>query len=232
MLFGALLIIRPVAISEVMLHLPLFRSMRWPFRELVQFQFFTHLFLVVRPAGLNMPARRLSAAFGSIVYLIPLVCYPFAPTFNAMNWDRELLLSGGSEKYWAQVRPLLKPTDRVAVLIPLDLYQDDRFEEPYTLLGSYDYAAVDGFVNAWGYSPTAPMDQVYTRTYAFYPFGAYNPDQKAALLAERPDLKFITLESLHPLRITLSSRDGPTIDLTPFVPERKSAVPIHEPGLP
>jgi hypothetical protein len=232
MIFGVILIIRPVAISEVMLQLPLFRSMRWPFRELVQFQFFMHLFLVVRPAGLNMPARRLSAAFGSIVYLIPLVCYPFAPTFNAMNWDRELLLSGGYQSYWDHVRPLLKPTDRVAVIIPLNLYQDDRFEEPYILLGSYNYAAIDGFVNAWGYSPTAPLDQVYTKTYAYYPFGAFNPNQRAALLAEKPDLKFITLESLHPLRITLSSRDGPTIDLTPFVPVRKSIVPAHEPGLP
>jgi hypothetical protein len=37
-------------------------------------------------------------------------------------------------------------------------------------------------------------------------------------LAEHPDLKFITLESLQPLRITLSSGTGPAIDLTPFVP--------------
>jgi len=41
-------------------------------------------------------------------------------------------------------------------------------------------------------------------------------------MAEKPDLKFITLESLHPLKITLSSRDGPTIDLTPYVPKRLS----------
>ncbi len=41
-------------------------------------------------------------------------------------------------------------------------------------------------------------------------------------MAERPDLKFITLEGLHPVRITLSSRDGPTIDLTPFIPKRIS----------
>ena len=63
-------------------------------------------------------------------------------------------------------------------------------------------------------------DQVYTKTYAYYPFGAYRPEQKAALMAEKPGLKFITLESLHPLKITLSSRDGPTIDLTPLVPPR------------
>jgi hypothetical protein len=102
----------------------------------------------------------------------------------------------------------------------MDLYIDHNLEEPYSLLGTYNYAVLADVINAWGYSPTVPRDQVYTKTYAVYPFGAYLPDQKQSLIAERPDLKFITLESLHPLKITLSSRDGPTIDLTPFVPKR------------
>ena len=222
MVFGAVLICRPVWITEIMMQLPLFRSMRWPFREFVQFQFFLHLFLLVRPPGLTEPLRRYSAFFGTCVLVIPMVFYPLPPTFNSMNWDRELILTGGVDRYWDQVRPLLKPTDRIAVLIPLDLYEDDRFEEPYCLLGTYNYAVLAGVVNAWGYSPTVPRDQVYTKTYAFYPFGAYHPYQKQSLMAERPDLKFITLESLHPLKITLSSRDGPTIDLTPYVPRRLS----------
>jgi len=227
MIFGAVLICRPVWITEIMMQLPLFRSMRWPFREFVQFQFFLHLFLLVRPPGLTEPLRRYSAFFGTCILVIPMAFYPLPPTFNSMNWDRELILTGGVDRYWNQVRPLLKPTDRIAVLIPLNLYEDDRFEEPYCLLGTYNYAVLAGVVNAWGYSPTVPRDQVYTKTYAFYPFGAYHPYQKQSLMAERPDLKFITLESLHPLKITLSSRDGPTIDLTPYVPERMSTVPGH-----
>ncbi len=230
-IFGAVMIVRPFFITEMMAQLPVLKSMRWPFREFVQFQFFLHLFLVVRPPGLNASARKMSAAFGTFVYVVPLLCYPFSPTFNTMTWDRELLISGRYENYWAKVRPLLKPDDRVAVIIPLQLYEDERFEEPYILLGTYNYAVLDGFVNAWGYSPTAPLDQTYTKTYAYYPFGAYHPDQKAALMAEKPDLKFITLESLHPLKITLSSRDGPVIDLTPFVPARESKVPAHAKGL-
>jgi hypothetical protein len=222
LVFGAILICRPVWITEIMMRLPLFRSMRWPFREFVQFQFFLHLFLLVRPPGLTAQARQVSAFFGTCLLVIPMAFYPLPPTFNSMNWDRELILTGGFERYWDQVRPLLKPTDRIAVIIPLDIYEDDRFEEPYSLLGTYDYAILAGVVNAWGYSPTAPRDQVYTKTYAFYPFGAYHPNQKQSLMAEKPDLKFITLESLRPLRITLSSRDGPTVDLTPYVPKRLS----------
>jgi hypothetical protein len=232
LLFSALMIIRPFFITELMARLPVLKSMRWPFREFIQFQFFLHLFLVVRKPGFNTQSRKFSAAFGAIVFIVPLVLYPYAPTFNTMTWDRELIISGRYQDYWAQVRALLKPGDRVAVIIPLNLYTDDRFEEPYSLLGTYNYASIDGIVNAWGYSPTVPVDATYTKTYAFYPFGAYHPDQKAALMAEKPDLKFITLESLQPLRITLSSRDGPVIDLTPFVPPRQSKVPEHPKGLP
>ncbi len=222
---GAVLICRPLWVSEIMMQLPLVRSMRWPFRELLQFQFFMHLFLLIRPPGLTEPLRRYSAFFGTALFVIPLLLYSPPPTFNPMNWDRELIVTGGVDRYWAQVRPLLKPTDRIAMLIPIELYTDDRFEEPYTLLGTYNYAILAGVVNAWGYSPTVPRDQTYTKTYAYYPFGAYAPDQKKALMEERPDLKFITLESLRPLKITLSSRDGPTIDLTPFVPKRLSIDP-------
>ena len=176
----------PVVITEIMLHLPLFRSMRWPFREFVQFQFFLHLFLLVRPPGLTRRRGGSRSRSGSIVLVIPLVMLPLPPTFNAMTWDRELILTGGTERYWAQVRPLLKPDDRIAVLIPMEIYTDDRFEEPYSLLGTYNYAVLGGVMNAWGYSPTAPRDQMYTRTYAYYPFGAYRaraesrPDRRAA----------------------------------------------------
>jgi hypothetical protein len=227
LIFGAVLICRPVFISEIMTHLPLFRSMRWPFRELVQFQFFFHLFLLVRPPGGTATMRRGLAILGTFLLVIPMALCPLPPTFNAMNWDRELVLTGGTERYWAQVRSLLKPTDRVVVLLPLKIYESDRFEEPYSLLGTNNYAELAGFVNAWGYSPTVPLDQTHLKTFAYYPFGAYQLEQKEALMAERPELKFITLESLHPLKITLSSQDGPTIDLTPFVPERKSkAYPV------
>ena len=225
LLFAALLIIRPHWVSKIMLHLPLFRSMRWPFREFVQFQFFLHLFLLVRPPGLEPVMRRVAAIIGTVVLVVPMLLFPLPPTFNAMTWDRELVLDGGLEQYWSKVRPLLKPGDRIAVLIPLDLYTDDRFEVPYSLLNTFDYAVLSDTIGASGYSPAAPLDQLYLHTYTVYPFGAWLPDQKAALMAERPDLKFITLEGHHPLRITLSSRDGPTIDLTPFVPPRHSKIP-------
>jgi hypothetical protein len=113
---------------------------------------------------------------------------------------------------------LFQPGDVIAVLIPLRFYSDDRFDEPYSLLSTFNYSCLTHVVNAAGYSPTPPVGQWYTKTRSIYPFGAYLPEQKAALMAERPNLKFITLESLRPVRLSLSSRDGPTVDLTPYLP--------------
>lgn len=223
MLLGVFFVCRPVWVSEIMVHLPLFRSMRWPFRELLQLQFFLHLFLLIRSPGSLKKIQKYAALGGACVLIIPLFLYPLPPTFNSMDWDRELITKGGFNQYWDQVRPLLRPDDRVAVLIPPDLYEQERFEMPFSLLGTSNYATMAGIVNLWGYSSTAPLDQVDIKIYAYYPFGAYRPDQKAYLLTQRPDLKFITLESLHPLKITLSSGAGPTIDLTPYIPRRMNA---------
>ena len=220
MVFSAILIIRPLWISQVMLHVPLLRSMRWPFRELLQFHFFMHLFLVLRPPGWSPWIQKRTAAFSTSIMVLPMLLFILPPTFNSMNWDRELLFSGRMARYWDQVRPLLRPANRVAVFIPWEIYNDDRFEEPYSLLATYNYSSLIQVINVWGYSPTTPGPLHGIRTAPFYPFGAYLPGQRASLLKEAPDLQFITLESLKPLKITLSSKDGPTIDLTPYIPQK------------
>ncbi len=150
--------------------------------------------------------------------VLPMILYVIPPTLNEMPLGRKLIFSGEFDRYWDEVRPLLKPTDRIAVMIPYDVYMNDNFEKPNGMMATFNYSMLARVINASGYSHTAPEDQLYTRTVPYYPNGAYDPRQKAALLQERPDLKFITLESLHPVRITLSSGDGATIDLTPHVP--------------
>jgi hypothetical protein len=215
--FIALLIIRPSWISEAMIHLPLVKSMRWPFREFVQFQFFLHLFLLIRKPGFLRRARFLFALVGLALYLLPLLLHQ-PPTFNQMRDDRRMILSGDDERYWDKVRALLQPDDRIATVIPPEVYLDERFEIPYSLLDTYNYPSLTRVINIWGYSQTVPENKLYVHTFPAYVFGAYTPAQKPALLTERPGIKFITLESLKPLRITLSSPDGSVVDLTPFIP--------------
>ena len=229
MALTALFVCRPAFLSEIMARLPLLKSMHWPFRELLQFQFFAHLFLLLRRPGYSPATQWRLAAYGAAVFALPLFTYSLPPTFNAMNWDRRLILSGKDQVYWEHVRPLLQPGDRVAVLIALPLYDSDRFDVPYSLLGTYNYACIDGIINVSGYSLTPPQSQLYSRQ-GRYPFGAFFPDQRAVLLREHPDLKFITLEGLQPVKITLNSAAGPTVDLTPFIPHELDAKPHTPPG--
>jgi hypothetical protein len=216
------MIVRPVVISEVMSHLPLLRSVRMPFRELFLFHFFLHLFLVVRHPGWTQRPRQLLAGWSAAVFVLPLVLYA-PPSFNPMKQERQLLFSGELERYWAQVKTNLQPEDRVAVIVPgiyLDSYTLHSNGEwaPFGLLGMHDFSCFLEFKNASGYSPTAPADQLYLQTPSFYLFGAFTPEQIPALWRERPDLKLMVLESLNPIKITLRSKNGPDIDLSPLIP--------------
>jgi hypothetical protein len=230
-LVAGFLVCRPTFVIQAMTHVPVLKSMRWPFRELLQFQFFVHLFLLLRRPGYTPLTRWRIALFSVFICVVPAFTYNLPPTFNSMSWDRRLILSGKYRDYWAQVHAYLKPGDRVAVLIPRPLFDSDRFDEPYSLLGTYNYACIDGIINTSGYSSTTPLQQLYTRV-GYYPFGAYIPEQRADLLHDHPDVKFITLESLQPVKITLSSGTGPTIDLTPFIPHELDPKPhpVHRPG--
>ncbi len=217
LIFGVVLICRPTVVSKIMLHLPLLRSMRWPVREFVQFQFFLHLFLLIRRPGLTAQIRRMLGLFGTC-FFVGSLAYSNPPTFNPMEPDRHLLRTGQLDRYWDRVGLLLKPGDRVVVLISLQHYGESWSDGPFSLLGAFDYAELAGIVNASGYSPTVPEDQAYLKIPPATFFGAYDVAQKQELLKEHPDLKFITLVSWAPLKITLSSAEGPTIDLTPYLP--------------
>ncbi len=215
--FSLVLICRPVFISEIMAHLPLLKSMRWPFRELVQFQFFFHLFLLLRPVRCEPRTRFLMALASSTIFAVPMLLYQVTPTFNDMPLDRQIVLNDKLEPYWAKVGVYLKPGDRVVVLLPTFPEQTDSMTQPYSLMGGYDYPMLTHIVSGSGYSQTPPLEQLYLKTPIFTPWGAFRTSQRDVLLQERPDLKFITLEHTTPLKITLSSRDGPTIDLTPLM---------------
>lgn len=216
--FAVVLVCRPLWISEVLVHLPLLRAMRWPFRELVQLQFFFHLFLVLRPMTWQPRVLFLTAATGAVAFVVPMLLNRVTPTFNNMPLDRKIILSGELEPYWAKVRPYFKPGDRFVVLLPFFPTQTDSMRLPFSYLGGFNYPMLTLVTCGSGYSQTIPSDQFYIQGPMLTHWGAYHIKQREELLRQHPDLKFITLEQVHPLKITLSSNDGPTIDLTPFIP--------------
>jgi hypothetical protein len=216
-LLAALMVIRPLWMNAIMSHLPLLKSMRWPFREILQFQFFLHLFLVMRPPGGTVSFQRIFTAAGVFVFLFPLFFLP-APTFHPMRLDRELLFSGRSDRYWAEVKSRLGPDDVIVPVADPEMIRKNPFDVPFSLLGAYNFPILFKVKSVTGYSVTVPRDQLYVTVPPAVNIGVFSPDQKEAILRERPNVKFITLESVDPLRITLSSRDGPTVDLTPLIP--------------
>jgi hypothetical protein len=214
---AALMVIRPVWVSEIMLHLPVLRSMRWPFREILQLQFFLHLFLILRPLGGPLLFQRITIITGIFIFVCPLF-FLSAPSFNPMEVDRQLLLSGASERYWEKVKGLLAPGEVIVPVMNPNFTMAERYVAPYSLIGAYDHPIVFEVTSATGYSLTVPGDQLYLKAHPAFYSGIYLPDQEADILKERPNVRFVTLESIEPMRITLSSPGGP-IDLTPFLAE-------------
>ena len=213
--FAVLLVIRPAWLGEILTHIPVLRSLRWPFREILQLQFFLHLFLILRSLGGPPPFQRVTIVLGMALFICPLFFLP-APSFHVMELDRHLLFSGASPRYWEKVKSLLKPGEVIVPVMNPDLGMMDRYDAPYSLIGAYNYPELFEVTAATGYTLTVPRDKAYLKTESNLNNGIYAPSQEAEILRERSNVRFITLESVTPLRVTLSSPDGP-IDLTPFL---------------
>jgi hypothetical protein len=211
-----LLIIRPEWLAAIMGHLPFLRSMRWPFREGMQFLFFIHLLLILRFPDRIPRWQPAVVLFSLIMFLLPL---PFirAPTLNALFLDRQLLFSGEAERFWAGVKSQLKPTDEIATVINWPYWLANSKDIPYTLLGTANFPQFFQVRCVSGYSPTAPTDQMPLKTYPGLWFGAFRDDQIGQILAESPNLKLLRIESTHPLKITMSTGYGPAMDLSSYL---------------
>lgn len=213
--FAVLLVIRPTWLGEILAHIPVLRSLRWPFREILQLQFFLHLFLILRPLGGPKPFQRVTIVLGMALFICPLFFLP-APSFRLMELDRHLLFSGAAPRYWQKVRGLLKPGEVIVPVMNPGLSAMDRYDAPFSLIGAYNYPELFEVTAATGYTLTVPRDQTYLKTESNLNSGIYAPSQEADILKERTNVRFITVESVTPLRITLSSPDG-LIDVTPFL---------------
>ena len=208
--------VRPDFITEILLHLPLLKSMRWPFREALQLLFFFHVLLLVWRHGAFARWWPRLVLFSSLVFLLPM---PFSriPTLNALFIDRAEILSGHAEMFWAKVRTQLKPTDQIATVIDHEMFRVHNGKLPLCLLGTADFPSFLQVRCASGYSPTANWDLLPLKVHQQYNFGAFAPSQIAKLFQQQPSLKIIEATGYDPLRIMLLSRDG-SVDLTPDIP--------------
>lgn len=192
---AVLFVARPGWLAHALAHVPLLRSLQWPFRELWIAHFAAHTFAVVawRPAR-PLLFRSLAAA-GAILFAGILVYTP--PTFYLFDLDRWLLVTGKAQRYWDELdREVGKPVRVVTAIWPAHRYRR-RDQIPFVLLGTFNYGSIFDYDPRIGYSFTvSPVDEERPHSYDFT--GAYTPPQARQLLAADPGLTYIELLFVDP----------------------------------
>ena len=214
----ALMVIRPIAITEMMAHVPILRSMRWPFREILQLLFFFHLLLIIRPWAGGAAFQNRIACFSLALFALPLF-FTRPLSLNPLPDDRDFILSGRADRFWAVVKTQLRPGDEIATVVSPDLWTKALGQIPYAATGTADFPAYFRVPCISGYSQTAPLNQLAVPVHPYYWFGAYDPTQLPLIAKNRPHLRIITATHFNPLCLTLSSPTpgGAPIDLTPYL---------------
>ncbi len=148
-----LLVMRPDWLQQALSHVPLIRSLRWPFREVADLLFVIHMLALLNFTSLMERSIRLWVAIGAASYAVIFLGGP--PTFNAFHPDRSLLFSGKAEEHWKAMKARLGENPRIIVAShPALTYGRGFYYAPFMLMGAYNYGAFFHVVNVSGYSPT------------------------------------------------------------------------------
>jgi hypothetical protein len=216
-----LFVVRPEWLGSIMSKAPLYRSLRWPFRETFAFLFFIHLWFALRPPRLDRPARYATVLVGFACFLLSLICFnPWS--FNLMERDRALVISGEADRYWAGIKSRLKSNDQIIVIIPPPIMKRDFFKIPYSLLGAYNYPALFQVPSITGYTAVGLARENSDEAMPYHWSGAFSPEVGNRLLQQNPRLKALRLVSMHPLRIDFCTRQGQTpLQLPPMATQMK-----------
>lgn len=206
LLCTALSIVRPPWLGGLYTHLPLLRSLRWPFREIATLHFFSHtLFLFVFQPVLGSVRRivaMICAGVGLLAYAAVFLCP--APTFWLFGPDRQLLTSGEADRYWNGLKSSggLSPGTPFIVEADPAILGPHRPAVPFVVLGGFSHASLfrvhnlSGFTNA----PTASMI-AFARKIRAAPYfwgGVYNHGAAMRVVAALPGTQRIVLTSIAP----------------------------------
>jgi hypothetical protein len=202
-----LFIVRPHWLGAVLSHTPLFRSLRWPFREVFVLLFFLHLWIALRPVTMNPRKYAICGGLGAALFAASL-CIVTPWTFSPYTIDRELLRNGKAAAYWESLRSEFKPGDQLISIVGRHFADENATEIPFTLLGAFNYPALFKIASISGY--TAPGLQ-QTESQGDVPYhmgGMYSEKVGRRMLARNPHLKAMRLVSLYPPRIELCTGAG------------------------
>jgi hypothetical protein len=211
-----LFVVRPPWLGAVVSHLPLYRSLRLPFREIFIALFFVHVWIALRPVALSRTAYRATTFIGVTLFLLSKASFndwSFAPR----ELDRNLIMSGQADEYWSRIKARLKPGDRLIFIIPPDVMGRHYWEVPFTLLGGYNYPALFEVHSATGYTAVGLARWGMEGTPPYHASGVFAPERGHQLLKQYPHLKGLRLVSMNPLRIDFCTGLGQTaLELPPL----------------
>jgi hypothetical protein len=198
-----LFIARPVWLAQLLAHVPLLRSLRWPFREIAVLHACTHLLAVLCFTPRFRPALRIGAVASGAVALAFL--FHRAPSFNELAMDRELIISGQAAAFQRVLKGIYGEEPRVIISAPHEVVMGEagRSPLPFAALGSHNYAPLFGTVNIAGYSSTIPQSAAPEK-HALEPMhwgGIYSPEQAQREIARDPRLLQLTLRSRRPILV-------------------------------
>lgn len=223
----AILIARPLWLTEIVSRLPLLRSLRFPFREVYLWLFWIHLWIALRPVTLKRPAVLATTGVGLVIWAASLFSFG-PPSFTRMSLDRHLLLSGKADAHWAKLRREFPPGTRfVPAMSPK--YMDGAWREyPFSLVGAFNYPSLFEVPSQSGYAILALSIAREKELLVPGPSGIYRPEVARRLMRQNPRLKVLHLSSLEPPRLELWESRGASIQSRPIaLPPLPSFAPIR-----
>lgn len=198
-----LFVVRPSWLTLILSYLPVLRSTRLPFREVFALLFFLHLFIALRPVALKPRLRYATWSVGIAIFLMSFAVLP-PPYFTPFPLDRQLILSGQYQNHWRKVRALMGPNASFVPVLARDIPFEDVPKVPWILLGAYNYAALVEVPSQTGYVLRGMNGQVLHGAQARPILGTFLEKDIAVLHQADPNLRFLILESVEPLKIAWS----------------------------
>lgn len=205
LLMIGLFITRPVVLQHVLDQLPLLRSLRWPFREVANLNFVLHTMALLNLTAFSHPRVRMGFVIGAAMFGVAVFGAP--PTFNPMHIDRELVIEGRPQAFWAQMKTHLGERPHIIVSGPLFFTYGKAMQfVPFSFLGAYNYASMLGIVNHSGYSTTQTGTLGMTEPAPYHLGGIYHPGDAEEICRAHPELTHVSLLQIKPAGFLIRQR--------------------------
>jgi hypothetical protein len=206
LLFAILLAQRPPFLARAMLYVPVLKSLKWPFRQLLFFHFFITLWMASNLGRLSLRHGWKFMSAGVLIFGVSLGLMG-QPAFSDYG-DRRLILSGAADHFWARMKQEMPPD---AVLVTVNSFgRMGWWRYPLSLTGGANLSALYGVTTAGGYSFTKPCNTAKTSIPCDRVFGFFKTIDLPALQRTYKSIYLIEVLSPSSIRMGICNSDYET----------------------